>query len=90
MDSHVRVVAWLYIGFSILGILIGAILFVILIGAGFISQDPEALGILSIIAFSLGSIFVILSVPDIIGGIFLLKKKRLVSQVVKIIFKWLG
>jgi hypothetical protein len=76
MEKHIAVVGALQIGLSILGILIGVIVFVVLIGAGMISQDNDAMFILSIIAVSVLSLILILSVPGIIGGIGVLKRRE--------------
>jgi len=76
MEKHIAVVGALQIGLSILGILIGLIVFVILIGAGMISQDNDAMFILSIISVSVLSLIMILSIPGIIGGIGILKRKE--------------
>ena len=75
MEKHITLVAAFNIGFGILGILTAIILFVILVGAGFLSEDPEAMTILSTVAIFLGSFFVVTSIPEIIGGIGLLKRR---------------
>lgn len=76
MERHISVVGALHIGFSILGILIGIIVFVILIGVGMIARDHDAMLILSIISISVLSLLLILSIPGIIGGIGILKRKE--------------
>jgi len=58
------------------GLLIAVIIFVVLIGAGFISQDEEAFFALSIVASVIATLFVITCIPGIIGGIGLLKRKN--------------
>ena len=59
-----------------MGLLIAVIIFVVLIGAGFISQDEEAFFVLSIVASVIATLFVITCIPGIIGGIGLLKRKN--------------
>lgn len=75
MDKHIALVAALNIGFGILGILIAVILFIVLIGAGFLSGDPEAMTILSTVGTALAFFFVVISIPEIVGGIGLLKRQ---------------
>jgi hypothetical protein len=75
MNKHIDVLGILYIVFGALGLLLGGFLFVVIAGTGFISGEPEAMTVLGIIGTALGFLFVIFSVPEIIGGIFLLQRK---------------
>ena len=76
MEKHINIVAALQIGFSILGIIIGAVVFAILHFAGDISGDHEAQFVLSIVANVLVIFFAVLSIPGIIAGIGLFKRKE--------------
>lgn len=76
MEKHVTVVAALQIGFSILGILLAIFLFFLLTFIGISVHDPEAMWILTTVGTCLGLFFLILSIPGIIGGVGLLKKKN--------------
>ncbi len=76
LDKHVTTVAILPIGLSIFGLLLGIFLFVLLTGVGIVARDPEAQLVLGIVGTSLGVFFLALSVPGIIGGIGLLKRKN--------------
>lgn len=76
MDSHITAVAALSIGLSVIGILLGILAFVILAGIGFMVHDEEAMPILGVIGLGIGILMLILSVPGIIGGIGLLKRKE--------------
>ena len=76
MKKHIAVVASLQIGFSILGVLIAAVIFTVLTGIGVISQDEKAFFILSIIGSAVAFLFLITSIPGIIGGIGLFKYKN--------------
>ncbi|NOZ62373.1 MAG: hypothetical protein GXO74_11915 [Calditrichaeota bacterium] len=75
-DQHVTLVAALQIGFGVLGILIGLVIFVAVTGGGILSQDAEAIAITSIVGSVVGGIFVLTSIPEVIGGIGLLKRKN--------------
>jgi hypothetical protein len=74
MEKHVTAVAALNIGFGALGLLIAIIVFVAVVGGGVISGDPETMGITAIVGTSIAFFFVLVSVPEIIGGIGLLKR----------------
>ena len=76
MEKHVNVVAALHIGYSILGILIGIVLFVVLYLVGDFVDEQEAKMVLPIIANVLIVMFTLLSIPGIIAGIGLFKRKE--------------
>ena len=76
MEKHLTAVAALHVGLSILGGQIGIFIFVLLTGIGAATQEKEAFLILSIIGTSVGVFFIVLSVPGIIGGIGLFKRKE--------------
>jgi len=76
MEKHVNVVAALQIGLSILTIIIGVVIFIVLFFVGDLADDQEAEFVLSIIANVLIVFFVVLSIPGIIAGIGLFKRKE--------------
>ena len=76
MEKHINIVASLRIGFSILGILIGVLFFTVLYFIGDLVDDEEAELVLTIIANVLIVMIIILSVPGIIAGIGLFKRKE--------------
>ena len=79
MDTkqHLTVVAALNIGLGALGLVLGIIAFVVLAGIGLLltPEDPNAAPVLVIIAVIAAGFFFITSVPDIIGGIGLVKRQ---------------
>ena len=79
MDTkqHLTVVAALNIGLGALGVVLAMIAFVVLAGVGLLiaTEDPNALPILTFIAVIAAGFFLITSVPDIIGGIGLVKRQ---------------
>jgi hypothetical protein len=76
MNDHITAVGALSIGLSVLGILIGIFAFVLLTGIGFVAHNEDATSILAIIGFAIGVFLLILSIPGIIGGIGLLKRRE--------------
>jgi riboflavin transporter FmnP len=76
MEKHLSAVAALHVGLSILGVILGIFVFVLLTGIGVIAQEKEALFILSTIGTGVGVFFLVISVPGIIGGIGLFKRKE--------------
>jgi hypothetical protein len=85
MEKHVTFVAVINIAFGFLGIFLGIILFVILVGAGIISKDPEALTITSIVGIAVGFFLILTSIPEVIGGFGLLKRRPWARVLVLII-----
>ncbi|MBU2624725.1 MAG: hypothetical protein KKG33_04085 [candidate division Zixibacteria bacterium] len=75
MDKHITIIGILYIVFGVLGLLAAGIILVVIAGSGLVSGDPEAMAITGIVAIAVSGFFAIISVPGIIGGIFLLKRK---------------
>ncbi len=76
MEKHVNVIAALRIGFSILGLIIGILVFIILYIVGNTTRDYDAQVVLPIIANVLIIFFVLMSIPGIIAGIGLFKRKE--------------
>ena len=85
MEKHVTFVAVINIAFGFLGIFLGFVLFVILIGAGLISHDPEAMTITTIVGIAVGCFLILISIPEIIGGFGLLKRRPWARVLVLII-----
>ena len=75
MQKHVTVLAWLYVVFNIIGVLVAILLFMLIIAGGFISGDTGAIAITAIVATSIAFMLSLFSVPGIIGGIGLLYMK---------------
>ena len=75
MDKHITILAVLYIAFSVLGLLAGFIVFVAVAGGGLMSGDTEAMMITAGVGIFVAMLIFVLSVPGLIGGIGLLKKK---------------
>ena len=78
MDTHVKVLAVLYIVFGALGTLAGLGLMALLsvIGAAGAASDPDAwlaLPVLGLTGAALGMFILILSLPGIVAGVGLLK-----------------
>jgi len=76
MEKHINVVAALQIGFSILGIIIGGVIFTLFFFLGDFVEDNDAQVVFSIIGNVVMVVILILSIPGIIAGIGLLKRKE--------------
>jgi hypothetical protein len=76
MEKHINVAASLQIGLSILGIVAGLVIFVLLTSIAGIVADKEAQIILPVIGKVIAGIVIVCSLPGIIAGIGLFKRKE--------------
>jgi hypothetical protein len=75
VEKHITLAAALNLGFGILGVLMAMLVFVVMVGSGLLSGDPEAIRILSVVGTLMAFFLTVTSVPQIIGGIALLKRR---------------
>ena len=73
MGTNVKILAWLHVILGILGLLIGCSVVTIMLSAGLISGDNEAMGILTIIGAFIVGLTLLLSAPTIVAGVGLLQ-----------------
>ena len=76
MERHINVVAALQIGYSILGLMIAGAFFAFFHLIGDLVDEPEAEMVLGIVANVVMVITIILSIPGILAGIGLFKRKE--------------
>ena len=78
-ETHVKIVAWLHIVLSALGLLVTALVFLVFVGIGLLlaaSDETAAMGIFAVIATIVGVFLLLVSVPGLIGGIGLLQRQN--------------
>lgn len=88
VEKHVTVLGWLHIGLNLAMLFIGVVVFFILLGAGFLAADSEALSVLAVIGIFVLGIMIVVAIPGIIAGWGLLKRKswaRLLALVIGIL-----
>ena len=73
METNIKILGWLYIVLGILGVLAGVFVLVILLGTGLITQDRDAMTVLSIVGVGVAALVTLISAPNIVAGIGLLK-----------------
>lgn len=77
MERHVHLISILWIIYGILGLAFAFLVFLVLFGISFISGMGDiAPGILRIVAWVASLFFAALSLPQIIGGIGLMKRRE--------------
>jgi membrane-associated protease RseP (regulator of RpoE activity) len=88
MEKHINIVAALQIGLSIFNLVIAFVIFTVLKLVGGFVDEPNANTILSLIADILAIVFIIISIPGILAGMGLYKRKewaRVLTLVLSII-----
>ena len=75
MEKHVTILGVLYIAFSSLGILAAIIVFVVIAGGGLLSGELKAIAITASVGSTIAFFLALVSIPGIIGGIGMLKRK---------------
>ena len=76
MEKHVTILGVLYIALNIPLILAAVIVFVVLTGSGLLSGDVNGMAFLTGLATVIFYFLIILAIPNILGGIGLLKRKK--------------
>jgi membrane-associated protease RseP (regulator of RpoE activity) len=88
MEKHINVVAALQIGLSIFNLILAFVIFTVLKLVGGFVDEPNADTILSLIADILAIVFIVISIPGILAGIGLYKRKewaRILTLILSII-----
>ncbi|HYG09992.1 MAG TPA: hypothetical protein VD835_08610 [Pyrinomonadaceae bacterium] len=75
MQQHLTILGWLYIIFGGLGLLAAVFILLVMGGSGVIAGDAQTAALLSGIGLFVAVIVAVLSVPSIIAGWGLLKRK---------------
>ncbi|MFP4624866.1 MAG: hypothetical protein ACOC3J_01000 [Gemmatimonadota bacterium] len=73
MRKHVRTLGWLQVILGVIDLLIGAAAFGLLSGIGILSGDPAALGVMSLVGGFIGTLSLIMALPNLIVGFGLLR-----------------
>ena len=76
MEKHINIVAALQIGLSIFNLLIAFIIFTVLKLVGGFVDDANGSTILSLIADIFAIVFIIISIPGILAGMGLYKRRE--------------
>jgi len=76
MEKHIQIVAALRIGFSILGLIIGLLLYSLFFLLGDFIDDADVQVVFTIIAKVVLVVIIVLGIPGIIAGVGLLKRKE--------------
>jgi hypothetical protein len=80
LHMHVQILGWLRIAGAALMLVIGALLLIFLAGLGVFSsaaaEDATPFFVLTLVAFFVGGLMVVLALPGLLAGIGLLRRKE--------------
>ncbi len=76
MDTHVKVVSWLYIVLGALGLVTALCIFGLFFGIGLITDDRVAFSVLTITALFVAGLLLTTSLPGMIAGFGLLRYRQ--------------
>lgn len=88
MERHINIVAAIQLGFSILGIILGIFVYRLLFVIGGFVDESQAQTVIFVIAKIAFAFIILLSLPGIVAGIGLLKRKewaRILSLILGVI-----
>ncbi|HEY0153241.1 MAG TPA: hypothetical protein VGB92_14645 [Longimicrobium sp.] len=85
MRQHIDIVAWLHIAFGGLGVLAALAVGGLLGGLGLFADDAQTAGILALVAGFVAVVMGLLSVPSLVGGWGLLKRRPWARMLVLIV-----
>jgi len=75
LDKHRVILGWCFIAVGAFGVLMGLLALVTIAGGGWISQDPEAMRVTRIVGWAVAVFIAVFSLPGIIAGFGLLKRR---------------
>ncbi len=73
MRKHVRILGWLQVIMGLLDLFIGLAAFGLLSGIGILSGDVTAFGVMSVLGGFIGTLSLIVALPNLIVGVGLLR-----------------
>jgi hypothetical protein len=85
MRQHVRIVGILHIALGALWILAAIIVFAVLMAVAFLPEDVEGQQVLVAVGIGVPLFMLVLSLPQLIGGIFLLRYRPWARYLVMIV-----
>jgi len=75
MDQHVPILGWLYVVGHAIFLVIGAFVFLLLVGLAPVTGETEAIWILTLVGTTVGLLMAALGLPGVSAGYGLLKRK---------------
>ena len=73
MRNHIRILGWLHIAMGVIDLLFGLAMVGLFSGIGVLSGDPTAFGMMSLMGGFVGTLALIVAVPNFIVGVGLLR-----------------
>ena len=75
MQKHVTLLGALFIAYHVLGLIVGIVIMAVLSTIGCLTHDPQVVAILTAVGVGIGTFLIVLSIPGLVAGIWLLKRR---------------
>jgi hypothetical protein len=75
MQKHVTLLGALFIAYHILGLIVGIVIMAVLSSVGCLTGDPTAMTILMAVGVGIGTFLIVMSIPGLVAGIWLLRRR---------------
>jgi hypothetical protein len=75
LEQHVTILGWLYVVGHAIFLVIGAFVFLLLVGIAPVTGDPEPMWILGLVGTTVGLLMTALGLPGLLAGYGLLTRK---------------
>jgi hypothetical protein len=85
MNNHFTILGALHVAYGVIILLVAAFVLISVIGGGYLSNNPEIIGITTGIGSVVGLLLAILAIPGIIGGFGLIYRKHWARPVLLIV-----
>jgi len=73
MRKHIKILGWLHIAMGVVDLLLGLAVVGLLSGIGLVSGDVTAFGVMSLVGGFVGTVALVVAIPNFIVGIGLLR-----------------
>jgi hypothetical protein len=75
LQQHVSILGWLYVVGHAFFLVIGAFVFLLLVGLAPVTDEPEAMWVLGLVGTTVGLLMAALGIPGLLAGYGLLTRK---------------
>lgn len=73
MSKHIRILGWLHIAMGVFDLLLGLAMVGLFSGVGVLSGDPAAFGMMTFLGGFIGTLALVVAIPNFIVGVGLLR-----------------
>lgn len=75
MEKHITLLGALHLGIAAVLLSVGLVVFVVIVGGGFASRDPDAMAVTFLVGATIGTFLFLLALPGLLAGWGLLQRR---------------